>query len=374
MLKMFLCLFDGGKANAVDPPRRRPTARAPASAGARDRTARRSSPLEPALACLPRVLRAPMAVPLGVARRFWIAVNGFAYAALLPALPGDSRTALKLPSCAGHPGLSGRRIAGTAARVPFEALHEVKEAFGCTVNDVLVACVAGAVRQYLIEATGEREAQASRAERGPRLVRALLPANLRADGSDALRALGNEWTLLGVALPVEHATPDARLREAIRRCDELKLSPELAVTLALNKLGVTLLPARVFADTTFKTMDKFSVLLSNVAGPRAPVTLLGSAVPHLAFFATSLVSTCFDVLSYAGGVYFTVLADPAVLPRGAEPLLRAVTDELDALVHAARAPARPPPFDALAWRRLVALVAVAGVLACAIRFNCLPRT
>lgn len=413
MLKMFLCLFDGGKANAIDPPRRRvvhgkpsssaqaasqPSAAAAgrnssaAGAGAAPHAA--ASHYDAALVGLPPLLRALATPPLALARRFWIAASGCAYGLLAPALPADAATALKLPSCAGTPGLSARRIAGTSKPIPFALVQEIKAKFGCTVNDVMVACVAGAVRRYELEQSaaggvhpgqpgpaGPRQESgktkvpaaapsASAAEQAAvarlRRVRCLLPANLRKEGVDPLSAIGNEWTLLSVSLPADKGTPEARLRESIRRCNELKESPELALMLLTNKVGVSVLPPRAFAETTFQTMDKFTVLLSNVAGPPKRVSLLGCAVPHLSFFATSLVSTCFDLLTYDNKLQLTVLADPSVLPRGAAPLLRAFEEEVDALLGAARAPPKPPPFDSLAWRRLaVMVVGVAATAACA---------
>lgn len=114
-------------------------------------------------------------------------------------------------------------------------------------------------------------------------------------------------------------------------------------------------------------MDTFTVLLSSLAGPPTQLSVLGRAVPSLAFFASSMVSTCFDLLTYDGNVQLSLLADPSVLPRGPAPLLRAFEDELDALVRAARAPPAPPPFDGLAWRRLGALLLLAAASAAGLR-------
>jgi hypothetical protein len=175
--------------------------------------------------------------------------------------------------------------------------------------------------------------------------------------------------MCSVGLPVHLAEPAERLHETVKRCEELKVSPERAVLLAINKLGTKLLPPSVVAQTSFGVMDKHSVLLSNVAGPPQRIALLGRPVASIAFFATSLVSTCFDVISYDGTLQLSVLADPAVLPRGAAPLLRAFEDELDALVQAARAPRKPLPFDSLPWRRLIGLLAVVGTFAAAVHYN-----
>lgn len=381
MLKMCLCLFDGGRANAVDPPRRRRAGAAAAPSDAAPHAA--ASHFDAALVGLPGLAQRLAAPPLALARRLWICASGLAYGLLMPALPADSPGHLKLTSCLGQPGLSARRVAATGRALPFADVHEVKSAFGCTVSDVLVACVAGAVRAYERELEQENGLAAGSARAGgggpyalpsaraggggPRRVRALFPANLRADGADPLLSIGNDWTLLSVRLPVELGTAAARLREAIRRCDELKASPELSVMVALNRAGIALLPPQAFARTSLRTMDKFTVLLSSLAGPPTQLSVLGRAVPSLAFFASSMVSTCFDLLTYDGNVQLSLLADPSVLPRGPTPLLRAFEDELDALVRAARAPPAPPPFDGLAWRRLGALLLLAAASAAGLR-------
>jgi hypothetical protein len=357
---MFLSVFDGGRDNAIDPPRRRkPVGGGGGGGGAR--APKWQGPLEGALAPLPQPLR-PLAAPLlAFARSFWIALTGASYAAALPLLPADTAHALKLRSCAGPTGLAAKRVVGTGARIPFSDVREVKEAFGCTVNDVLVACVAGAVRAVqLARAPSGGEAALAR-------VRALLPVSMRAEDVDPLASIGNEWTLLPVDLPARAADAESRLRQSILALDELKQSPELSVLHAVNKLGLAVLPRGVFAQTSFDTMDKFSVLLSNVAGPDRQLRFRGHAVDSLAFFATSLVGACFDVISYDGALQLAVLADPAVLgpDRSVAPLLAAFEAEMHALLAAARAPPRSrgdAAFDGRPWRRLAGFVAiVAGI-------------
>ncbi|KAJ1635493.1 hypothetical protein T492DRAFT_836039 [Pavlovales sp. CCMP2436] len=175
MLKMFLSVFDGGRANAIDPPRRRRAERkaAPLACG----------PLDGALSFLPAALVPLARPPLNLARRFWVFVDGLFYGALVPLLPADAPTPLKLPSCQGSPGLSARRVATTGAPIPFAKVQQVKDAFGCTVNDVLVSCVAGAVRQHLLAQPGAKQSPALRR------IRALFPANLRREGVDPLADL-----------------------------------------------------------------------------------------------------------------------------------------------------------------------------------------
>lgn len=93
---------------------------------------------------------------------------------------------------------------------------------GCSVNDLLAASVAGALRDCL--------AQNGDATAGVELS-AVVPVDLRPSGSE--RELGNRFGVVGVELPVGIENPLARHHEVRPRMEELKRSYEPPVTLGL---------------------------------------------------------------------------------------------------------------------------------------------
>src|SRR3954465_10751991 len=99
------------------------------------------------------------------------------------------------PSTLNAP-ISARRCLG-CARLPLDELREVKRARGATVNDVLLAAVAGALRRVQL-ARGEE----------PVALKAMVPVSVREDGAAA--DLGNRISFVFVELPCDEADPEVR--------------------------------------------------------------------------------------------------------------------------------------------------------------------
>ena len=149
-------------------------------------------------------------------------------------MPTDTPTRFK-----GKP--SGvKRVAWTDP-LPLPEVKAVGHALGCSINDILLASVAGSLHGYL----KEHGAETSGVE-----IRALVPINLR-KGADEPE-LGNRFGILAVELPVGIEQPLERLYEVRRRMEELKRSYEPPVTLGLfaalgswakNRAGSAVRPA-----------------------------------------------------------------------------------------------------------------------------------
>ena len=93
------------------------------------------------------------------------------------------------------PGSSERHLATT--RRPLDDLREIRTAHGVTVNDVVLAAVAGALRRH-----------AERRGESPRDLKVMIPVNVR---GDATGELGNRITFMFVELPASLASPLDRL-------------------------------------------------------------------------------------------------------------------------------------------------------------------
>ena len=117
--------------------------------------------------------------------------------AALALMPDDSKTRLK-----GKPG--GRKKVAWCQPIPLEDVKAVGKALNCSINDVLLSCVAGALGEYLKsygdDVTGQE-------------IRAMVPVNLRpvdADGSQAQK-LGNRFGLAPLVLPIGLENPIERV-------------------------------------------------------------------------------------------------------------------------------------------------------------------
>jgi WS/DGAT/MGAT family acyltransferase len=114
--------------------------------------------------------------------------------ARLGTLPDDPPTQLKQPLC-------GVRRVAWAAPLAFEEVRTIGRVLGCTINDVLIATLAGALGRYL-ESQGDTVKDLT--------LHATVPVNLRSEG-DSEPALGNRFGLVFVALPVGIRHPLERL-------------------------------------------------------------------------------------------------------------------------------------------------------------------
>lgn len=197
-----------------------------------------------------------------------------------------------------------KRIAWTEP-ISLDRVKAVGRATDSTVNDVLVASVAGGLRSYVLAQEGA----------GPdRDIRATIPVNLRP--ADAPLTLGNKFSLVFLSLPITVADPAQRLREVKKRMDALKRSPEpFLVYEILSMLGS--MPGPISRRTSAWFASKASCILTNVPGPRAQVYFAGKRVDRMMFWVpqTRGVGIGISILSYAGDVTIGLMVDEALIPE-----------------------------------------------------------
>jgi diacylglycerol O-acyltransferase / wax synthase len=214
----------------------------------------------------------------------------------LALMPSDSPTRFK-----GTPG-GEKRVAWTNPL----ALPEVKvvgQVLGCSVNDMLLAAVAGALHGYLKD-KGDATAGVE--------VRALVPVNLRPP-DDA--ALGNHFGVVAIELPVGLDSPLARLNEVHRRMEALKQSYEPAVTLGLlTALGHA---PKLVQDRIFDLLlSRATAVMTNMPGPQQPLHLAGSEIRQMMFWVPQSgdIGMGVSILSFNGQVQFGLITDAALVP------------------------------------------------------------
>jgi len=233
----------------------------------------------------------------------------------IAALADDPRTRLKQP-------LSGARRAAWAAPLSLQEVRTVAQVLGCTVNDVLLSSLAGALGRYL-GAHGDDLA-------GLR-IRAVVPVNLRADDEPA--TLGNRFGLVFAELPIGLQHPLERLYAVRGAMQELKGSSQAAATLGLLSLMGTL-PSSVAEPTTALFSSKASLVVSNLRGPREALHLGGAEITQVLFWVPEAgsIGTGVSILSYRGGVQFGVISDRELIPNPDE-VVALIDAEFERLVY-----------------------------------------
>ena len=231
---------------------------------------------------------------------------------LLPA--ADSDTVLK-----GDLGVP-ERVAWSDP-IPLADVKDAGHAHGATVNDILVAAVAGALRTYL----AGRDSLVDE-------LHAFVPFNLRPLDQPLPRQLGNRFGLVRLAIPVGIADPRERLEEVRRRMTEIKHSPEGAVSYGmLGAIGVT--PEAIEQRFLELFSAAGSTVMTNVPGPREPVYLAGTPVRGVLVWAptSGSVSMSVSIFSYNGEVTVGVMSDRGLVPDPGE-IVAAFGEEVAAML------------------------------------------
>ncbi len=218
--------------------------------------------------------------------------------AALALLPNDTPTRLK--------GKTGTvKCVAWSDPIDLIRVKDVGYVLGCSVNDVLLASVAGAIRSYLLAKGDTVDGDAG--------LRAFVPVNLRAPGKE--HKLGNHFGLVGLVLPIGEANPIARVFEVRRRMGELKTGYQAAVSMALlSVLGYV--PKAIQRQALSLLSDKGTAVMTNVPGPAKPLYLAGSKISQNMFWVpqSGHVGMGVSILSYAGGVQFGLITDRKLCP------------------------------------------------------------
>jgi len=199
--------------------------------------------------------------------------------------------------------LGKEKRATWSAEIPLATVKAIGKSMGATVNDVLLAAVTETLRTYL----------AGRGEAAPeRDVRAVVPVNIRAAGDDAL---GNQFGLVYVALPVAETGSRERVLAIKERMDRLKKSPEAFVVYAVLKaLGAT---HAGLQSKVIKLLSKnATAVVTNVPGPRHPLYVCGCEIDDMMFWVpqSGRLGLGVSILSYNDQVRVGVATDAGLVP------------------------------------------------------------
>jgi diacylglycerol O-acyltransferase / wax synthase len=204
--------------------------------------------------------------------------------------------------------LGTRKAAGWTRPIELDRLKRISRTLGVTLNDVLLAVTAGALRRHLL-AHGDR----------PHDLRIFMPVNLRPADQPVPVALGNRFGLVFLSLPISVADPVRRVRAVHERTARLKAGRQAAATYALMSI-VGAFPAWGHRLAARLLGAKSSAIVTNVPGPSRPVNLAGSRVDRMMFWVPQAgsVGLGVSILSYAGAVTVGIAADRNVVGAPAE--------------------------------------------------------
>ena len=209
----------------------------------------------------------------------------------------DSRTRFK-----GQPGVA-KRVAW-AEPIAVSEVKAVGRALDCSINDVLLSSVAGALRSYLMQ-KGESVEGLS--------IRALVPVNLRP--AEKAWKLGNRFGLVFLDLPIGIGNPVERLYAVRENMRVLKGSYQPVVALGL--LAAMGAGPKILQEQLLALLAKnATAVMTNVPGPQQQLYLGGSLIDGMMFWVPQSgdIGLGVSILSYNGEVRFGVVADRGLCP------------------------------------------------------------
>ena len=192
------------------------------------------------------------------------------------------------------------------SEISFPEIREIRSSLGGTVNDVVLAIIAGALRSSLdsrgYDVTSEE----------PRVA---IPVNIRMENQEG--AMGNRISMMLTPLPIGEADPVKRLEAVRERLDQLKHENQAGALEMFARLS-SYVPAawQAFTGALPPVNTAVNMICTNVPGPMIPLYSIG----HLLLAHYPLVPLSMDmgigigVTSYNQKLFFGVMVDAHAVP------------------------------------------------------------
>jgi diacylglycerol O-acyltransferase / wax synthase len=186
-------------------------------------------------------------------------------------------------------------------RSDLATFKRIKDTLGGTVNDVVLAVVAGGLRVWLF----------SRGVRTEGLeLRALVPVSIRAE--DERGQLGNRIAAMRGPLPVYIEDPVDRLQTITAAMQGLKSSKQALGAEVISRFNDFAPPTLLAQASRINFSTRlFNLIVTNVPGPQVPLYVLGRELEDLfpVAFLPKHHALAVAIMSYNGGIGFGLLAD-----------------------------------------------------------------
>jgi diacylglycerol O-acyltransferase len=191
----------------------------------------------------------------------------------------------------------------TWARASLADVKEIRNAFGGTVNDVVVAAITRGFRELLLSRQEPVDG---------RVLRTLVPVSIRAE--DEHGVWDNRVTGMFAELPVGIDDPVACLAAIHDQLLDLKQSHESEAVFAIETLGDMTPPAMLAATERFVArlrQRNVNTVTTNVPGPQFPLYLCGREMLEVFPYVPLALGVRIGVaiFSYVGALNFGVTGD-----------------------------------------------------------------
>ena len=228
----------------------------------------------------------------------------------------------------------GKRVAWCDP-LPLGEVKVIGKALRCSVNDVLLATAAGALRDYMARKGDKTEGVE---------LRAVVPVNLRP--IEKAGELGNQFGLVFVDLPIGIEDPIERMLKVRERMHELKGSSQPIVAFVL--LSAVGMGPKILQDQISALIGRnASAVMTNVPGPQKPLFFAGREIDEIDFWVPQSggIGMGLSILTYNGKVQFGLITDSRLVPDP-DSVIDKFRDEFEKLVMQTLMGPYGPEFEA----------------------------
>jgi len=221
----------------------------------------------------------------------------------------------------------------TWVRADLARFKAIKNSLGGTVNDVVLAAVAGALGSYM-RLHGRQTDGVD--------LKAMVPVSVRADVERG--ALGNRVAAMWATLPVGQADPVARLHTVSEAMVGVKQSGQAVGAEILTAVSGFAPPTIMAQAARLQARQRlFNLVVTNVPGPQFPLYLLGRELEAIYPMVPLAENTALGIaiLSYNGQLNFGLVGDFDAL-ADLEVLADELRSSIDELASAAGVPVAAP--------------------------------
>lgn len=222
--------------------------------------------------------------------------------------------------------------------VPLDDVRAVSKAAGCSLNDVVLATVAGALRRFLV----------SRGCSADDEFRVSAPVSLRRAGPRSMP--GNHVSAWVLPLPIGDADARSRLHAIHEATSALKRSRS-AVAVEMMMAAAEWAPSSLISWGVRLASGPMNMVVTNVPGPHVPLYLLGARLEKI-YPLVPLLDRCglgIALFSYNGELCWGFNASYELVPDlGA--FVRATAESFDELCDAYRVHGEAPTADTVNHR------------------------
>jgi len=249
----------------------------------------------------------------------------------------DSELSINPPLSERTPYLkfNGRRALARFPPVEMSLVQQIRRRHGCSVNDVLMAALTGALRRFGAEVNDDERLKGDAA--GPLECKTLMLIGLPrpVDPSDMAGSVSNRHLYASLALPVHESDRARRVKGVMRATDALKSRPYIAGLSSFIDLVNAVAPNFLKRKAIGETFSKHSLIVTNVPAPTAPTTFPrdgdnAQVIKEVQMVFPNIIPQV-SIITYGGFVHANIVADPALFPQPQE-LGRLWVEEFAALL------------------------------------------